>query len=103
MKVIRVQYTVKPDYTDTNKANIRQVMSDLRNMGNPDVKYAAYLGEDGQTFTHLVMFRDEDTPNPMSDMPSFQKFQAELKASEPVSPPASERLDLVGAGFDAFG
>jgi len=102
MKIIRVQYTVKEDYVDTNKANIRQVMEDLRQLDNENVRYASYLGEDGRTFTHMVMYRDEETTNPMSALPSFQSFQEQLKASNPERPPESERLDFVGAGFDIF-
>ena len=102
MKAIRVQYTVSPAYVETNKANIREVMSALRSLGNTDVRYSAFVGEDGQTFTHMVMFRDEQTPNPMPDLPAFQKFQAELKASNPEVPPASENLSFVDAGFEVF-
>ena len=47
MKIIRVNYTVKPEYVGQNKANIKQVMQDLRALNNPNTKYASYLEENG--------------------------------------------------------
>ena len=39
MKSVKVQYTVKAEYADTNKANISQVMADLRELAHPGIKY----------------------------------------------------------------
>ena len=50
MKIIRVIYTVRPEFVERNKANINRVMEDLRALGNPNTKYASYLDEDGVTF-----------------------------------------------------
>ena len=35
MSSVRVQYTVRPEYTETNKRNIAAVMAELRELGNP--------------------------------------------------------------------
>ena len=61
MKVVRVSYTVKPEYVAQNKANIAQVMDDLKAMNNPGAKYASYLEEDGVTFMHFAQYPDEET------------------------------------------
>lgn len=37
MKSVKVQYTLKADYAETNKANIHQVMADLKELANPDI------------------------------------------------------------------
>ena len=58
MKIIRVQYTVKPEYAEQNKMNIAQVMKDLRALNNPNTKYASYLEEDGVTFMHFAQYPD---------------------------------------------
>src|SRR6266446_6980979 len=34
MKAIKVEYTVKPEYVSTNKANIQKVMDELRALGD---------------------------------------------------------------------
>ena len=55
MNGVKVQYTVKQEYVETNKANIQQVMADLKKINNPDIQYSAFLLDDGQTFVHFVM------------------------------------------------
>ena len=35
MNAVKVQYTVKEAYVETNKANIQRVMADLKEIGRP--------------------------------------------------------------------
>ena len=102
MKIIRVNYTVKPEYVAQNKANITQVMSDLKGLNNPNTKYASYLEEDGVTFMHFAQYPDEETAQLLNNLPSFAKFRKELKESGPVSPPQAMNMSLVGAAFELF-
>lgn len=102
MKVIRVQYTVKKDYVATNQNNIQQVMSDLRKLNNPSIKYSSFLLEDGKTFMHFAIYPDEATSQIVPSLPSFQKFRSELKASQPEVPPKAENLSLVASAYDFF-
>jgi len=102
MKVIRVTYTVRPEYVEQNKANIAQVMMELKAENNPNTKYASYLEEDGVTFMHFAQFPDEETSQILNGLASFAKFRKELKESQPVSPPVAKNLTLVGAAFDIF-
>jgi hypothetical protein len=60
MKTVRVQYKVKPEYAETNKANIANVMADLRGINDSSIKYSSYMFDDGQTFMHFAMFNDDD-------------------------------------------
>lgn len=102
MKIVRVTYTVKPEYVEQNKSNIEQVMTDLRKIGNPNTKYASYLEEDGVTFMHFAQYPDESTAKILNTIPSFAKFREELKASKPVSPPKAMNMSLVASGYDIF-
>jgi hypothetical protein len=102
MKIIRVTYTVKPEYVSQNQLNIQQVMRDLRALNQPNAKYASYLEDDGVTFMHFAQYPDETTAQLINDLPSFTKFRTELKASEPMSPPKAMNLSLVGSAFDIF-
>ncbi len=102
MKLIRVQYRVKPEYVEQNKANIAAVMADLRALNNPNIKYSSFLEEDGQSFMHLAMYPDEDTAKILGGLESFTKFRMELKASEPEIGPKANNLDLVGSAYDLF-
>ena len=101
MKAVKVQYTVKPEYVDQNKANIQRVMETLRNNPIPGMQYSSYTTEDDpNTFVHINMAKDQETMSKLSDLPEFITFRTELKASGPVSPPNSTNFNLVGAAFE---
>jgi hypothetical protein len=102
MNGVKVQYTVKEEYVETNKANIRQIMTDLREINNPDIQYSAFSLDDGVTFVHLVMRANDEAQKTVSDLPSFQEFQRQLKASGPAAPPQAEDLTLVGSSREIF-
>ena len=102
MKAVRVQYTVQPDYVATNQQNIETVMQELRAIGNPGLRYSAYLLEDGQTFMHIAMFADEAANKVLNELPSFAAFRQALKASQPIYPPKAEDISLVGASWEMF-
>ena len=102
MKIIRVTYTVKPEYVGQNKTNIEQVMKDLKAKNNSNTKYASYLEEDGVTFMHFAQYPDEEAAKILNDIPSFAKFRKELKESGLVSPPKAEDMSLVASAFDIF-
>ena len=102
MENTRVTYTVRPEFVEQNKANIAQVMKDLRAKNNPNTKYASYLDEDGVTFMHFAQFPDEETAQLLTGLESFAKFRKELKESQPVSPPSAINLTLVASAFDIF-
>lgn len=102
MHAVKVQYTVKADYVETNKANIRRVMADLQEINSPDLKYSSFVMEDGRTFVHFVMRANQEAQRIMSELPSFQDFRRQLRASDPEVPPEAEDLDLVGASWPVF-
>ena len=84
MKAVKVQYTVKSDFVDQNKANIRKVIEALRSKPIHGMLYCSL---------------DEETLSKISDVKEFGELRAALEASGPVSPPTSENLNLVDAGF----
>ncbi|MGI9542368.1 MAG: hypothetical protein ACR2MX_03860 [Cyclobacteriaceae bacterium] len=100
MKAVQVQYTVKPEYAEQNKANIRKVMEAIKANPIEGMHYASFTLEDGQTFVHINMAKDGETLSKLSNVPEFNEFRAALKASQPLSPPKSIDLNLVGAGFE---
>ena len=102
MNAVKVQYTVKEEYVETNKANIRQVMADLREINPPGIKYSAFLLDDGKSFVHFVVREDDEAQKTLSELPSFQEFQRQLRESGPESPPNAENLTPVGSSWDFF-
>ena len=59
MKIVRVQYTTRPEYVATNQENIRQIVNELKTLNHPGIRYSAYLLPDGKTFIHLDHFENE--------------------------------------------
>jgi hypothetical protein len=102
MKAVKVQYTVKEDYVETNKRNIEQVMSELRTLNNPGIKYSSFLLDDGKTFVHFGMYTNEETMSIVSNLDSFKKFRQQLKESQPEVPPKAEDLNLVASAYEIF-
>ena len=98
MKVVKVQYTVKENYVETNKANIAAVMAELRSLEDTGVKYAVFLREDGRTFMHLAATRDEEASKVIPGLESFRKFREQLQAGAETKP-AQEKLVLVDSSF----
>lgn len=102
MKAVKVQYTVKTEYAETNKGNIRQVMADLRELANPGIKYSSFILEDGKTFLHFGIYADQEALEVVNNLPSFQSFREQLKASEPEIPPKGDDLSLVDSSYEIF-
>ena len=102
MKIVRVQYTVKPEYVEHNARNIQAVMADLKANPIEGLRYSTYKLPDGNSFMHLNISNTEEALANFNELESFKKFRMELKASGLVSPPKAEDLTLVGAGYEIF-
>jgi len=101
MKVTRVQYTVREGFADENKKNIAAVMSELRALGNKDVRYAVYVQEDGRTFMHFVHQATTEAEQFPTSLAAFKHFQTQLRPNLEV-PPKTERLSLVDSSLPVF-
>ena len=100
MKAIKVEYTVKPEYVNTNKANIQKVMDELRALGDIGVLYSTYIKEDGCSFVHFSIHRNSEEPNIIPTLTAFKHFSEQLKAEGLVAPPQTVKLEMVGKSFD---
>src|SRR5436190_23545711 len=100
MKAIKVEYTVKQEYVNTNKANIQKVMDGLRALGNVGVLYSTYLKDDGCSFVHFAIYRDSGEPNIITSLETFKAFSKQLKEEGLVTPPQTINLDMVAKSFD---
>ena len=99
MKAVKVQYKVRPEYAEQNKANIQKVMDRLKVDPIDGMLYSSYTLDDGQTFVHINIARDEQTLSALSKVQEFNDFRMALKASGPLEPPVSTQLNPVAAGF----
>jgi hypothetical protein len=99
MQAIKVTYTVQQGYSEHNKENIRNVMAELSALNRSDIRYSTFIENDGKTFTHFAIWKDAESFK-LDSLESFQKFQTELKASNPEKPPFAAPLTLVGSSYD---
>jgi len=100
---MKIQYTVNAGFVEQNQQNIANVMRDLQSLNHAGIRYSAYLLDDGKSFVHFVMFKDEEASKQIGTLESFKRFQSELKASTPEVPPQVANLSLVGSSFELFG
>lgn len=99
MRAVKVEYTVKPGYVDTNKANIAKVMEELRATGDKNILYSTYLKEDGVSFVHFAIYNNAD--NILTSLPAFKAFTTQLKAEGLAgNAPKTQHLQMVGKSFD---
>lgn len=99
MKTVKVEYTVKDDYVDTNKANINSVMSEIRTLGDVGVHYLVFIKEDGKSFVHLASTRDDEAAQVIPNLETFKKFREGLKDGA-ESPPVQDDLGLFDSSVD---
>ena len=102
MKIVKVTYTTKAEYSEQNQQNIKQVMTDLQGLNHPGISYNTCMQADGKTFIHTAFFKSEDDQKVLFDLASFKHFQEQLKASMPEVPPKQELLTLVGSSNNIF-
>lgn len=98
MHAIRVQYTVRDDFIETNEANIRRVMGALRELGDCGVHYSAFRPAGGATFVHVVVMEDESKRDVVPGLRAFQEFQAALRTGL-VEKPQAEDWTVVGSSL----
>lgn len=102
MKDVIVTYTVKPEFAETNAANIRRVMEALRKANDPGIRYEAFRKPDGVTFVHFTRHVDEAAHDRLIALPEFKEFQAALRGGGAATPPSADLLDEVGSSRDPF-
>ena len=91
MQAVKVRYRVRPDYIETNKANIAAVMNELKAMADSGVRYAVFIEEDGRTFNHFAAFRDEEAAEVIPSLETFKHFREQFQSGAETPP---ESIDL---------
>ena len=102
MKIVKVTYTTKIDFSKQNQDNIKNVMTDLQNLKHKGINYNTCLSADNKTFIHTAFFKSDDDQKILNELPSFKYFQEQLKASGLEVPPKQELLNLVGSSNNIF-
>ncbi|AJW64723.1 hypothetical protein OZ664_14090 [Elizabethkingia sp. HX WHF] len=72
---VLVSYTVKPEYVEENKTNIKKFLEDFKQLDQSKFEYKVYLKEDGITFLHYSNYENEGVQHEVLNVPSFKEFQ----------------------------
>ena len=97
-----IRYTVRAEFAEQNKANIRQVIEELQALHCTDITYSVFVQDDGKTFQHRLLCANEEAKQVFVSLTSFKAFQTALAASQLEVPPAIIHLTLVGSTSDLF-
>ncbi len=79
MKRIMVRYKIKPGQADENQRLVEQVYVELQRNAPAGLRYATFKQNDGVSFVHIVSIETESGDNPLSQLPAFKAFQAQIK------------------------
>lgn len=102
MKIVKVTYTTKAEFSEQNQSNIKNVMTDLKNANHEGINYNACLSSDNKTFIHTAFFKSDEDQNLLNKLPSFKSFQEQLKSGGLEVPPKQELLTLIGTSNNIF-
>ena len=102
MKIVKVTYTTKTDFSEQNQKNIKNVMTDLQNLKHQGINYNACVCTDNKTFIHTAFFQSDEDQKILNELLSFKHFQEQLKASGLEVPPKQELLTLVATSTNIF-
>ena len=96
MQTIMVRYrTSSPAHADTNERLVRAVFEALTASAPERLRYACYRLADGVSFMHVATV-EHRSANPLTSLPAFKAFQAELGA-RCDGPPTITELSVVGS------
>ena len=98
MKIVKVEYQVKPDFVAINKQNILKVMDALKEKNITHFRYSSYYLGEGK-FMHCNVTNGDDFPE-LNELQEFKYFLAALNESDPVIFPKLIDMEAVGSNME---
>ena len=96
MESVMVTYKVKPERVAENEEFVKAVYEELHQINDPDIHYATFKLDDGQTFVHIASFTSADKQPVLTGSKAFKAFQENLGERCEV-PPNPQKLNKVGS------
>ena len=94
MERLMVTYKVKADRVEENEQLVKAVYEGLRQINDPDIHYATFKLNDGQTFVHIASFALMDKQPILTESKPFKTFQEKLK-DRCETPPDPQKLNEI--------
>ena len=96
MRRVMVRYKVKAERAAENENYITQVFAALAKATPAGLRYASFKLADGVSFVHIASLERPDASNPLTELPAFQTFIAEIR-DRCEEPPVTTDLIEVGS------
>lgn len=88
MLVARVEYRVKKDFAERNRANILAFLPELRQRLRAGSRYDVAVSEDGCSFLHLFFHTAQDEEKMLGEISEFRAFLDGVMAGGCEAPPS---------------
>jgi len=79
-KTTVVRYKTHPQHAERNAALIAQVFAALERQKPAGIRYQVLCAEDGVSFTHVATMEDGLAVHPLTSLPEFMAFVADIAA-----------------------
>lgn len=90
MKTVMVRYKVKPDRIEENRRLVERVFRGLSETKPEGLRYASFQLPDGVSFVHVASVSTANGENPLTRVPAFQAFVADIQSRCDEAPAAVE-------------
>ena len=85
-------YTVRPEFAEQNKNNIQIFLKDFALLNQDVFSYSVFVKDDGVTFVHQSVYKNEEIQNEILSLPSFKEFQ---KQRDENAVPGSHKVEII--------
>ncbi len=92
-----VTYSVKDNFVETNKINIKKFLIDFKNLDQKRFSYSVLLKNDGLTFVHISKYSDKEIQNELLNVATFLDFQKQRDESGLNNSQKIEVLEFLGS------
>ena len=90
-----VTYKIKKEFVERNKFNIEKFITDFKKLDSSEFQYNVFTKEDGLTFVHHSLYKNERIQKDLLNVPSFLEFQKQRDEIGLDGTPEIEFVNLI--------
>lgn len=92
---VLVTYKVTNDFVTRNKENINKFIGEFKKLNTSEFEYKVFTKQDGVTFVHHSIYKNEQIQKELLKVPAFLEFQKQRDEIGIEGKPKIEFLDLL--------
>ena len=97
-----VTYKIKEEFIEQNKSNIEKFIQDFEKLDSSEFQYKVFTKQDGTTFVHHSLYKNEQIQKELLNVPSFLEFQKQRDEIGLDGKPEIEFLDLFASSDEKW-